>query len=444
MDANQLLGEVITRRASDLHLKMGRPPLYRIQGDLLPSEMPPCSPDDMREFLGVVMDKRLADKFRENFEVDFSYALPARGRFRVNVFLQRGQIGVVARLIPLKIPTVEELGLPTVLKDISQRKQGIVLVTGPTGSGKSTTLSAIIDHVNKTRRVHIITIEDPVEFVYEDNLATINQRELGTDTRSLQEALKRALRQDPNIILLGELRDRETMETAIHASETGHLVFATLHTNDAKQTVDRLVDSFPPENRNQINKLLALNLLAVLSQRLIKRADGQGRIAAIEVMINSPHIQEILEKGATMELEKAIAKSGSFYRMQTFNQALTYHVQRGLITKAEALASSFNPDDLNLLLRGIGGGKVEAMGDGGGAPAGGTAPQQAPAAAAAPAAAPAAPKASFGFGASPKQPDPGPKTGAPPRPDAAPKPDIPAKAAGPADKKLKVTRGFQF
>jgi twitching motility protein PilT len=426
MDANVLLGEVIKRRASDLHMKMNRPPLFRIQGDLLPSELAPVTPDDMRDFLGALMDKRLADKFREQLEVDFSYALSGRGRFRVNVFIQRGQVGVVARLIPLKIPTIDEMGLPAVLKDLTQRKQGVVLVTGPTGSGKSTTLSALIDHINKTRHVHIITIEDPVEFVYEDNLATINQRELGTDTRSLGEALKRALRQDPNIILLGELRDRETMETAIHASETGHLVFATLHTNDAKQTVDRVIDAFPPENRTQILKLLALNLLAVLSQRLIKRADGQGRIAAMEVLINSPHIQEILEKGATTDIDKAIKKSGAFYRMQTYNQALGDLVNRGLITKAEALANSFNPDDLNLILRGITGGKVEAEGTGGG---GGSAPPPPPPPAAAPAAAapaPAAPKAAmFGMGGGPK-----------PAPAAAP-------AAG-QEKKLKVTRGFQF
>jgi twitching motility protein PilT len=438
IDANTLLGEVITRRASDLHLKMGRPPLYRIQGELLPSEMPPMGPEEMREFLGALMDKRLADKFREQLEVDFSYALQGRGRFRVNVFIQRGQVGVVARLIPLRIPTIEEMGLPAVLKDLTQRKQGVVLVTGPTGSGKSTTLSALIDHVNKTRHAHIITIEDPVEFVYEDNLATINQRELGTDTRSLGEALKRALRQDPNIILLGELRDRETMETAIHASETGHLVFATLHTNDAKQTVDRLIDAFPPENRTQILKLLALNLLAVLSQRLIKRADGQGRIAAMEIMINSPHIQEILEKGATVDIDKAIKKSGSYYRMQTYNQALADLVNRNLITKAEALANSFNPEDLNLILRGITGGKVDSDGQAG---AGGTsaAAAPAPAAPAAPAAAPGPPPkaAMFGMGAAPRPAAP------PPAAPAGPPAPQPAAAAS-QDKRLKVTRGFQF
>ncbi|MHC4778881.1 MAG: type IV pilus twitching motility protein PilT, partial [Planctomycetota bacterium] len=318
MDANALLLEILKRRASDLHLKMGRPPLFRVSGELIPSEFAPMGPESMRAFLGTLMDKKNAERFRTDLEADFSYHIPKRARFRVNVFLQRGQIGVVIRHIPLTVPTIDKMGLPHVLKDIAQRNQGVVLVTGPTGSGKSTTLSAIIDHINNTRHVHVITIEDPVEFVYSDNMATINQRELGTDTHSLSEALKRALRQDPDVILIGELRDRATMETAIHAAETGHLVFSTLHTNDAKQTVDRLLDSFPPDAQDQICKMLALNLLGVPSQRLIKRADGNGRIAALEIMINSPHIQQLLEKGDTLGLEKAIAKSGSFYRMQTF------------------------------------------------------------------------------------------------------------------------------
>jgi len=410
MDANALLIEVLKRRASDLHLKMGRPPLFRQSGELTASELPPMTPDLMRSFLGAIMDKKIADRFREDLEVDFSYHIPNRARFRVNVFLQRGQIGVVIRHIPLTVPTIEKIGLPPVLKDLAQKKQGLLLVTGPTGSGKSTTLSAIIDHINNTRHVHVITIEDPIEFVYQDNMATINQRELGVDTKALDEALKRALRQDPDIILIGELRDHATMETAIHAAETGHLVFGTLHTNDSKQTVDRLLDSFPADARTQLCKMLALNLLGVLSQRLIRRADGAGRIAAMEVLINSPHIQSILEKGATLELEKAIAKSGSFYRMQTFNQALADLVQKGLIAKSEALANSFNPDDLNLLLRGIGGAKVEAVESGA----------------------------------------PGPGGIMPPAPVAEPEPS-PAPAPAPAPKKgddpfkkLKVTRGFQF
>ncbi len=408
MDANKLLLEVLRRRASDLHLKMGRPPLFRTAGELIPSEFPPMTPESMRAFLGVLMDKRTADKFRENLEADFSYSIPQRARFRVNVFLQRGQIGVVIRHIPLKIPTLDDLGLPPVLKDIAQKHQGVVLVTGPTGSGKSTTLSALIDLINSTRHVHVITIEDPVEFVYEDNLATINQRELGADTKTLTEALRRALRQDPDVILIGELRDRDTMETAIHAAETGHLVFSTLHTNDAKQTVDRLLDSFPPEARDQICKMLSLNLLGVLSQRLVKRAGGEGRVAAMEIMINSPHIQQILEQGNTLELEKAIAKSGSFYRMQTFNQSLANLVHKRAITKAEALANSFNPDDLNLLLRGIQAAKVKAGGD-----------------------------APSSTGAPPPET---PKPEAPP-----PKQKVPAgKKDDSPFKKLKITRGFQF
>ncbi|MHC4598738.1 MAG: type IV pilus twitching motility protein PilT [Planctomycetota bacterium] len=405
MDANALLLEVLKRRASDLHLKMGRPPLFRVAGELIPSEYTPMTPDTMRQFLGTLMDKRNAERFRTDLEVDFSYHIPKRARFRVNVFLQRGQIGVVVRHIPLQVPTIDAMGLPLVLKDIAQRNQGVVLVTGPTGSGKSTTLSAIVDHINNTRHVHVITIEDPVEFVYRDNMATINQRELGTDTRSLSEALKRALRQDPDVILIGELRDRETMETAIHAAETGHLVFSTLHTNDAKQTVDRLLDAFPPDSRDQICKMLALNLLGVLSQRLIKRADGNGRVAALEIMINSPHIQQILEKGATLELEKAIAKSGSFYRMQTFNQALAGLVNQQTISKSDALAASFNPDDLNLLLRGIAAAQVDAMTPG------------------------------VEIEAPPREPEPEPEP---------PAPEPPPRKGDDPFKKLKITRGFQF
>jgi twitching motility protein PilT len=406
MDANALLLEVLKRRASDLHLKMGRPPLFRVAGELIPSEYAPMTPEVMRQFLGALMDKKNAERFRKDLEADFSYHIPKRARFRVNVFLQRGQIGVVIRHIPLQVPTIDAMGLPLVLKDIAQRNQGVVLVTGPTGSGKSTTLSAIVDHINNTRHVHVITIEDPVEFVYQDNMATINQRELGTDTHSLSEALKRALRQDPDVILIGELRDRATMETAIHAAETGHLVFSTLHTNDAKQTVDRLLDAFPPDSRGQICKMLALNLLGVMSQRLIKRADGNGRIAALEIMINSPHIQQILEKGNTLELEKAIGKSGSFYRMQTFNQALAALVNQQLISKSDALAASFNPDDLNLLLRGIAAAQVDAM----------------------------TPGVEIETGAAPEpEPEPTP---------AAPEPP-PRKGDDPF-KKLKITRGFQF
>jgi twitching motility protein PilT len=353
MDINRLLMELIRRRGSDLHLKVGRPPLFRISSELLPSEFPALKPEDMRAILTVIMDKRSAERFRRDLEADFSYALPGKARFRVNVFLQRMQVGIVIRLIPLQIPTLDQLGLPPVLKDLVQKPQGVILVTGPTGSGKSTTLSAMVNHINMTRNVHIITLEDPVEFVYTDQKATINQRQLGTDTLALNEALKRALRQDPDVILIGELRDRETMETAIHAAETGHLVFSTLHTNDAKQSVDRLLDSFPGDVQKQVRKMLALNLVAVLSQRLVKRADGRGRIAAMEVMVNSPHVAQLLEEGDTLGLEKAISKSDSYYRMQTFNQALADHVKRGLISQQDAMATSFNPDDLNLLLRGI-------------------------------------------------------------------------------------------
>ena len=273
---------------------------------------------------------------------------------RINVkILAIVLIGAVLRMIPIEIPTIDQLGLPAVLKDLVTQKQGLILVTGPTGSGKSTSLAAMIDHINDTRAIHLITIEDPVEFVYTDKRATINQRELGSDTLTLADALRGALRQDPDIILMGEMRDAETMEFGMHAAETGHLVFSTLHTNDAKQTVDRILDTFPPGKTGQIRMLLALTLSGVLSQRLVKRADGNGRVAALEILINSPNVQQLILEGKTKEIEKAMAKASDYYRMQTYNQALLKLVQDGVVTEKEALENTANPDELKLAFRGI-------------------------------------------------------------------------------------------
>lgn len=421
MELDGLLLELIKRGGSDLHLKVGRPPLFRISGDLLPSEFPILTPELMASVLPRFMDKRAHAKFMEEREADLPYAIHGRGRFRINVFFQRGQLGLVMRLIPLEVPSIEHMGLPAVLRDVVQKPQGLVLVTGPTGSGKSTTLSAMIDHVNKTRHVHVITIEDPVEFVYRDDKATINQRQLGTDTLTLNQALKRALRQDPDIILIGELRDRETMETAMHAAETGHLVFSTLHTNDAKQTIDRLLDSFPKEQQKQLCKMLSLNLIAVLSQRLVKRADGNGRVCAMEIMINSPHIAQLLEAADTLAIETAIAKSDSYYRMQTYNQSLFKLVNDELITKPDAMASTFNPDDLNLMFRGI----MRGAGDTSMIPGLSGKKEEAKAKPAKKASAP-----------------PPPKKSAPPAPAAAPASG--SKEDKSQERKAKVVRGFDF
>ena len=395
MDLELILDEMVTREASDCHLKVGRPPLFRIAGELLPTEYSPVETGSLLTALGTVMEPQMLERFLESLDADFSYGVAGRGRFRFNAFHQRGAVGVVIRHIPLAIPTIESMGLPPVLKDLVQKPQGLVLVTGPTGSGKSTTLAAMIQHINTTRAVHIMTIEDPIEFVYADERATINQRQLGTDTPSLDEALRRVLRQDPDVILIGEMRDRATIEMALHAAETGHLVFSTLHTNDAKQSVDRIVDSFPVDQHKQLCKMLALSLIAVLSQRLCKRADGHGRVAAMEVMVNSPNVQQLLEEGRTLDLEKAIATSGDYYRMQTFNQALAALVNARLTTAEDALSRSTNPDDLKLLLKGVRGvSGTRAM-----APAADSRPDPAPAAAAAPAAdaQPTRPKISRGF-----------------------------------------------
>ena len=327
MDIDAILKELVTRRGSDLHLKVGRPPLMRIASDLLPSEFPPLEDADMKAVLGQILGPLSWTRLEEDFEVDASYEIAEVARFRVNAFKERGRYGAAMRVIPLTTPTLDGMGHPAVLKDICQAAQGLVLVTGPTGSGKSTTLAAMITYINESTPLHIVTIEDPIEFIYTDKKCTIRQRQLGRDVKSLAEALRRVLRQDPDVILMGEMRDPETIELALHAAETGHLVFSTLHTNDAKQTIDRIISTFPTDAHPQIRAQLALALQAVVSQRLVKRADGSGRIAAMEIMINSPNIRELIHEGKTSSMEKAIASSGDFYRMQTFNQALAKLVQ---------------------------------------------------------------------------------------------------------------------
>ena len=352
-DIDAILTELVNRRGSDLHLKVGRPPLMRISSDLLPSEFPATDAADMeailRKFLGDDGWKKLINEF----EADASYEIAGVARFRLNAFRERGRFGAALRVIPLTTPTIDGLGHPAVLKDICQAPQGLVLVTGPTGSGKSTTLAAMISHINETQPLHIVTIEDPIEFVYEDKKCTIRQRQLGTDVKTLGEALRRVLRQDPDVILVGEMRDPETIELALHAAETGHLVFSTLHTNDAKQTLDRIVDTFPADAHQQLRSQMALALQAVISQRLVRRADGAGRVAALEVMINSPQIRDLIVEGKTASIEKAISQSGDYYRMQSFNQALAKLAMGKTITEEEALGASTNPGDLRLMFRGV-------------------------------------------------------------------------------------------
>jgi len=353
MKLDELLYALVERRGSDLHLKVGRPPLFRIAGDLLATSFPEATREEMQTSMLTIMPPAVKRRFEKTLEVDFAHEVAGVGRFRVNAFIQRQEIGAAFRHIPLEVPTVDQLGLPDVFKDIGNHPNGLVIVTGPTGCGKSTTLASMIQHINQTRPVHIITIEDPIEFVYMDELATINQRELGVDTYELMAAMRSALRQDPDVILMGEMRDRQTMEFAITAAETGHLVFSTLHTNDAKQTLDRIIDAFSQsEFSSQVRTQLALTLRAVVCQRLMKRADGTGMIPAIEILVNSPNVRQTLMDGNTQELDK-VMRDDTYYGMQTFNNALLRLVKDGIVTEEEALMTSSTPEDLKLGLRGV-------------------------------------------------------------------------------------------
>ena len=352
MSMPELLQALYEKGASDLHLKVGRPPMMRRQGDLVPIEgNRVMEAADVEKLIHGVINTDQRARLEAERELDFSFSIAGLARFRANAFFQKGLPGAVLRLIPALIPTPEELGLPEVIKELSLKKQGLFLVTGPTGSGKTTTLAAIIDHINSHVPAHIITLEDPIEFVYQDKMAVINQREVGSDTRDFAQGLRRALRQDPNVILVGEMRDAETITTALSAAETGHLVFGTLHTNDAKQSVDRILDTYPPAAQTQVRMQLAKCLVAVVSQRLLKRADGQGRLAVHEIMINTPTVQKLIEDDKIAALGRAIEDSSSFYKMQSLNQALLRQVKAKTITADEALAASRNPNDLKIQLQ---------------------------------------------------------------------------------------------
>ena len=351
MNVSDYLKILLEKGGSDLHLKVGRPPLMRIKGELLPSEDPSIKRDEIKNVLFPMLTEMQIKKLEEEKELDFSFLIEGLSRFRGNIFHQMGNLGAVFRAIPVEIKTIDQLGLPQVLKELVSRNQGVILVTGPTGSGKSTTLAAMIDYLNEHRSRHIITIEDPVEFVYRDKKCVINQREIGFDTHSFSEALRRALRQDPDVILVGEMRDPETISIAMTAAETGHLVFSTLHTNDAKQSIDRIIDTFPPELQHQVRMQLAMTLLSIVSQRLVKRSDGSERVAVVEVMINTPTIRKMIEEGKGGAIDKAIHDSASLYKMQTMNQDLFRLVKEKVITKEDALSMSNNPNDLRIMFQ---------------------------------------------------------------------------------------------
>jgi twitching motility protein PilT len=344
MHIDDLLRMLVAKEASDLHIRAGEPPVMRIHGELTRTEFPPLTAEDIENLLFAILNEDRKRRFLEFKELDLSYAIPGLARFRVNMFRQRGCIGSVMRLIPIRVKTLDELVLPPVTTELSLRPRGWSLVTGPTGSGKSTSLAAMINHINIHERSHIITIEDPIEFMHTDNQSAINQRELGMDTHSFAAALKHVMRQNPDVILVGEMRDLETISLAITAAETGHLVFATLHTTDAPQTVDRVIDVFPPEQQQQIRMQLSVTLQAVISQTLLPRADTGGRIAAFEVMVVTPAIRALIREGKTHQLYTDIQTGGQF-GMQSLDQHLLNLLAERKIAYEDALAKTSNPRD---------------------------------------------------------------------------------------------------
>jgi len=346
-----LLRQMTDRGASDLHLKPTRPPLIRVSGRLGPLEAESLKPEDILGMLDQILKPQQRRKLEERQSVDFGYGVHGLARFRANVYYQRGTLAAAFRRIPYQIRELEELNLPPVLLDFCDLPMGMVLVTGPTGSGKSTTLAALIKYVTRRRPVHVVTIEDPMEFLFTDGVASISQREVGTDTPSFAEALRNVMRQDPDVIMVGEMRDPETIATVITAAETGHLVFSTLHTNSATQTVDRILDAFPAEQQNQVRAQVAQVLRGVVSMKLVERADGQGLVAALEIMKVSPPIGRLIEKGETSGLHEEVENSVGYYRMQTMNQSLLALLVHGTITYREAMEQSSDPEDLSLKLR---------------------------------------------------------------------------------------------
>ncbi len=355
MHVNDLLKIAVEQGASDLHIKVGSYPMMRLRGALIPaSEEKRLNHEDVVGMSAAVMSNIHREKFKDAQEVDLAYSVPGLGRFRVNVFQQRGTVGLVLRVIPMAIKTIDDLGLPAVLKRVASEERGLVLVTGTTGSGKSTTLAAMVDHINRTRCAHVMTVEDPIEFLHRDNQSIVNQREVAVDTRSFAYALRSALRQDPDVILVGEMRDFETIETGLLAAETGHLVFSTLHTLDATETISRIIAVFPPHQQKQIRLQLATVLKAVVSQRLMPRIDGKGRVAAVEVMISTAFIRDcIVDKERTHQIPTAIAAGTSQYSMQTFDQSIFGLFQQGLVSYEEALRWASNVDEFKLKVQGI-------------------------------------------------------------------------------------------
>jgi twitching motility protein PilT len=351
-DVKQALGELVERGGSDLHLKVGSGPLFRVNGDLaVDDSVDPLTAEDTEAALTQLLgDEAKLDEFAQQHEVDFSFEIPDVARYRVNAFRQRGVISMACRAIPHRISTIEELSLPPVVTELADEERGIVLLTGTTGSGKSTTLAAMIDHMNHTTSKHIVTIEDPIEFVHQDKRSAINQREVGMDTASFKRALRRVLRQDPDVILIGEMRDEETVQTALSAAETGHLVLSTIHTVDATESINRMLDFFPPHQHAQARSMIAGTVKGVISQRLVPGAGG-GRVAVCEILRMTGRVRDmIVDPAQTGKLVEVIA-SGGYYGMQTFDQALFGHVKAGRVTFEDAMRVASSPHDFKLLMQ---------------------------------------------------------------------------------------------
>lgn len=351
MDLREIAAEAAAVRASDIFLKAGSKPMIRLNGKIANvGDYPALTGEDVQMMAYSIMSHEQIGRFERRHELDLAFTIENVARFRANIYQQRGTPGIVLRIVPLNISSIDELGLPHAIRDLAGHRQGLVLVTGPTGCGKSTTLAAIIDLINETKRSNIVTVEDPIEFIHPDKMSVVNQREIGIDTDSFTDALKSVVRQSPDVILIGEMRDVETMNVALAASETGHLVLSTVHTCSAAETLDRIMNMFPPHDKNTVCMRLSVALKGVLSQKLVPTVDGKGRVAAIEIMVVNPTIVKLLEEGRSGQVYQAISE-GEFWGMQTMNQCLLKYFKDGIITEEEALANAGNYTELKQLLR---------------------------------------------------------------------------------------------
>jgi twitching motility protein PilT len=348
-DFSDVLLAVMERNASDLHLTAGSPPMIRQHGKLHPLDYPPLTPQQTREVVYSILTNDQRQRLETDWQIDFAYSIPGKARFRVNAYFQRASLSAAFRLIPSEMPKLRDLHLPPILQEFTKKPRGFVLVTGPTGSGKSTTLAAMLDMINEERHEHILTIEDPIEFLHKHKKCIVNQRELGADAQSFALGLKAALRQDPDVILVGEMRDLETISTALTAAETGHLVFATLHTQDTAQTVDRIVDVFPPEQQQQVRVQLSVSLQGIVTQQLLPKADGQGRTVAVEVLVPTPAVRNLIREGKTHQIYSTL-QTGNQFGMQTMDSALAQLVREQKITRELAEARSSTPEELRRLM----------------------------------------------------------------------------------------------